>query len=109
MAPTVFDFTHLLGLLPYGSMFDITTTSSIPFTFPNLTSSSSSFNKFLNAAMKTTGDVSDREFFSYLLYTLCKHIICHGGRKIMSEMIWLFVSLKESHLILLFIFWAMFT
>ncbi|KAG5553388.1 hypothetical protein RHGRI_011314 [Rhododendron griersonianum] len=87
MAPTVFDVTHLLGLLPYSPMFDITATSSIPFSFPDLNSGNSSYTKFLNAEMETAGDVSDREFFSYLLYTLCKHILCHGGKKVMSEMI----------------------
>ncbi|KAI8572181.1 hypothetical protein RHMOL_Rhmol01G0178400 [Rhododendron molle] len=87
MAPTVFDVSHLLGLLPCGPMFDTTATSSIPFSFPNLNFGNSSYTKSLNAEMKTTGDISDRVFFSYLLYTLCKHILCHGGKKVMIELI----------------------
>ncbi|KAG5561230.1 hypothetical protein RHGRI_004302 [Rhododendron griersonianum] len=81
MAPTVFDVTHLLGLLPYGPMFDIIASSSIPFFFPDLNSGNSSYTKFFNAEMETTSDVFDREFFSYLLYTLCKHILCHGVKR----------------------------
>ncbi|KAI8573074.1 hypothetical protein RHMOL_Rhmol01G0250400 [Rhododendron molle] len=87
MASTVFDVSHLLGLIPCGSLFDSTATSSIPFSFPDLNIGNSSYSKFLAAEMKTIGDVSDREFFSYLLYTLCKYIFCHGGKKVMTEMI----------------------
>ncbi|KAG5552724.1 hypothetical protein RHGRI_010731 [Rhododendron griersonianum] len=55
MAPTVFDGSHILGLLPNGPMFDIIATSSISFSFPDLNSGNSSYTKFLNAEMKMTG------------------------------------------------------
>lgn len=67
MAPTMFDVSHLLGLIPIGPLFDISAISSISFPFPDLTPGNSSYTKFLTTEMKTTGDVSDREFFSYLI------------------------------------------
>lgn len=87
MAPTVFDISHLLGLIPYVPLFDISATSSISFPFPDLILENSFYTRFLTTEMRKTGDVSNREFFSYLLYTLCRYVLCHGSKKVMSEMI----------------------
>lgn len=87
IAPIVFVVSHLLGFIPHGPLFDISASSSISFTFPNLIPENSSYTRFLTTEMRKIGDVSDRKFFSYLLYTLCKYILCHGSKKVMSEMI----------------------
>ncbi|KAI8571045.1 hypothetical protein RHMOL_Rhmol01G0086600 [Rhododendron molle] len=59
MAPTVFDVTHLLRLVPYGLMFDITAISSIPFTFPNLTPGKT-FLKYINAILSTPKNITPK-------------------------------------------------
>lgn len=66
MAPTVLDVSQLIGLIPYGPVFDIATTPfEIPFPFPTL-SASSRYNKFLNSEMKTSGEVTDSQQIFWL-------------------------------------------
>jgi len=86
MAPTVLDVSFLTGLPPFGPMFDISNSIDIPFLKVMKTSGSyASFGNFLRNEAKFEDKVSDREFFAYLLYTLCKMIFCHSGKKIMLE------------------------
>ncbi|KAH7861271.1 hypothetical protein Vadar_024062 [Vaccinium darrowii] len=86
MGPTVLDVSFLTGLPPFGPMFDISDSIDIPLLKTMKTSGSyASYGNFLHAEAKFGKPVSDREFFAYLLYTLCKMIFCHNGKKIMHE------------------------
>lgn len=83
MAPTVLDICHLLGLSPHGSPF----TPNYPdlpvkFSLPAL---SSSYSDFVKAENKREGPVRDREFFSFILYWLCKFLFCTSSQRIMPE------------------------
>lgn len=86
MGPTVLDVSFLTGLPPFGPMFDISNSIDVPLLKIMKTSGSyASYGNFLRSEAKFDKPVSDREFFAYLLYTLCKMIFCHSGKKIMHE------------------------
>ena len=83
MAPTVLDICHLLGVSPVGTPItpdfpDLT----VPFSLPSL---NSSYSDFVKAENKREGLVTDREFFSFLLYWLCKFLFCTSFQIIMPE------------------------
>ena len=83
MAPTVLDICHLLGLSPIGTPFgpdypDL----AVPFSLPSL---NSSYSDFARAENKRQGPVTDKEFFSFLLYWLCKFLLCTSSQRIKPE------------------------
>lgn len=86
MAPTVLDVVFLTRFPPYGSVFDITAATNVPFLGDiRYTQTHASYDNFLNAERSFADEVSDREFVAYVWYTLCKMIFCHGGKKMMLE------------------------
>ncbi|KAI8559972.1 hypothetical protein RHMOL_Rhmol04G0218400 [Rhododendron molle] len=95
MAPTVLDVTQMLGLIPYGSQFDPTKEYTHPEGFTRLTATNGAFSHFYTRERKLTREVSETEFFAYILYTLCKHILCHSGKRVMSEFIPLALALSR--------------
>ncbi|GMP25591.1 hypothetical protein CsSME_00002388 [Camellia sinensis var. sinensis] len=83
MAPTVLDICHLLGLFPIGTPFGPNYPDlNVHFSIPPLNSSFSDFSNFEN---QREGLVTDREFFSFLLYWLCKFLFCTSSQRIMLE------------------------
>lgn len=88
IAPTVLDVSHLIGFPPFGRPFDISTSIDMPFLKDiNIVGAHVSYGNFLQAERKYAEIVSDREFFAYILYFLCKMIFCHSGKKIMLEFV----------------------
>jgi len=83
MAPTVLDICHLLGVSPIGTPItpdfpDLV----VPFSLPSL---NVSYSDFVRVENKRMGPVTDREFFSFLLYWLCKFLFCTSSQRIMLE------------------------
>ncbi|KAH7847096.1 hypothetical protein Vadar_021808 [Vaccinium darrowii] len=96
MGPTVLDVSFLTGLPPFGPMFDIFISIDVPFLKDMKTSGSyASYGNFLRSEARLEDAVSNREFFAYLLYTLCKMIFCNNGKKIMLEFAPLAYSLSN--------------
>ncbi|KAE9454988.1 hypothetical protein C3L33_13110, partial [Rhododendron williamsianum] len=91
----VLDVTQLLGLIPYGPQFDPTMEYAVPEGFVHLTAANGAFSNFYSREKKISGDVSQKEFFAYILYTLCKYILCHSGKRVMSEFIPLALALSR--------------
>lgn len=83
MAPTVLDICHILGLSPIGTPIgpdfpDLL----IPFSLPSL---NSSYSAFVKAENRREGPVTDREFFSFILYWLYKFLFCTSSQRIIPE------------------------
>ncbi|KAH7850597.1 hypothetical protein Vadar_000303 [Vaccinium darrowii] len=86
MAPTVLDVSFLIGLPPHGLFFDIALSTEVPFLAEiEYDGKNASYKRFLRAERKFSDNVSDREMFAYIWYTLCKMIFCHGGKKMVLE------------------------
>lgn len=110
MAPTVLDVTQMLGLIHYGPPFDPTKDYPIPEGFTRLNSTNSAFSHFYTRERKLVGDVSDTEFFAYILYILCKYILCPSGKRVISDFIPLALALSKGEVFdFAPISWVMFT
>jgi hypothetical protein len=100
MAPTVLDVSFLVGLPPYGIFFDISSSTEVPFLAEiEYAGKNASYSKFLDTERRYSDEVSDREMFAYIWYTLCKMIFCHGGKKMMLEFAPLAYSLSKGETI----------
>ncbi|KAI8529795.1 hypothetical protein RHMOL_Rhmol11G0001400 [Rhododendron molle] len=95
MAPTVLGVSQMLGLHPYGSQLDPTNEYNSPEGFTHLNASNGAFSQFYSREGKLKGEVSETEYFAYIFYTLCKHIFCHSGKRVMSEFIPLASALSK--------------
>lgn len=85
MAPTILDICHLLGLSLIGTPFGHNHPDlNVPFSIPPL---NSSFSDFAQSENPKKGPMTDKEFFSFLFYWLCKFLFCISSQRIMPEFV----------------------
>ena len=87
MGPTVLDVAHITGLPVHGVQFDVTRDIKPPWDFSTSDLKEWGFEAFLATEAKKKGEVEDPEFFSFIIFSLCKLVLCHSGKRIMAECI----------------------
>lgn len=75
--------------------FDPTKDYPVPEDFTPLNAKNGAFSHFYFRERESGDNVSNTEFFAYILYTLCKNIVCHSGERVMNEFVPLALALSR--------------
>lgn len=97
MAPTLFDIAALTGLPVLGRSISANIASDdfkVPFSDKG---ASKTFLQFLRAERQSTGTPTNHEHTAFLLYLICRYIVCLSGKNIAKELIPL-ARLEHLHL-----------
>nr|CAD1842068.1 unnamed protein product [Ananas comosus var. bracteatus] len=98
--PTLLDLAAIAGLRPHGT--EVNAGMEVDFSIFNVSFDNSlAFTSFIDRFNGKEGPVSDQEHVAFLLYWICRYLVCTKSLKIVKEFLKLSICLAEGQFIAL--------